>query len=64
MHTSAWRTRWRRGAVCSRGFERMVAGWKTLDVEVFSGRPSRADADDDEDQDDERRELAVHEDAA
>jgi hypothetical protein len=26
------------------GFERMVAGWQTLDVEVVSGQPSRSDA--------------------
>ena len=31
-------------------FERLIAGWKTLDVEVVSGKPSRSDAAD-EDQD-------------
>jgi hypothetical protein len=37
------------------GFSKMVEGWRTLDVEVVSGKPSRSDAAaDDEDQDDER----------
>jgi hypothetical protein len=41
------------------GFTRMVEGWRTLDVEVVSGKPSRSDAAaDDEDQDDERNEPA------
>jgi hypothetical protein len=38
-----------------RGFERMVAGWKTLDIEVISGKPSRADASGDDDEPDEER---------
>jgi hypothetical protein len=43
-------------------FSKMVEGWKTLDVEVVSGKPSRSDAAaDDEDQDDDRRELASDE---
>jgi hypothetical protein len=34
------------------GFTKMVEGWRTLDVEVVSGKPSRSDAaGDDEDQD-------------
>ena len=48
-----------------RGFERMVSGWRTLDVEVVSGKPSRAEAGDDEDQDaDERREPSADGEAA
>jgi hypothetical protein len=46
-----------------RGFERMVAGWKTLDVEVVSGKSSRSDAAADEDAD-ERQESADDEAAA
>jgi hypothetical protein len=44
-------------------FERLMAGWKTLDVEVISGKSSRSEADDDEYQD-ERQEPAADEDAA
>ena len=44
-------------------FERLLAGWKTLDVEVVSGKPSRADATDDEDGD-ERHEPPDNEAAA
>lgn len=40
----------------------MVAGWRTLDVEVVSGKPSRSDAADDES--DERSESADDEAAA
>jgi hypothetical protein len=46
-------------------FSKMVEGWKTLDVEVVSGKPSRSDTSgDDEDQDDDRREPADGESAA
>ena len=45
------------------GFTKMVEGWKTLDVEVVSGKPSRSEAGDDEDPD-ERREPADGEAAA
>ena len=41
----------------------MVAGWRSLDVEVVSGKPSRTEAGDDEDPD-ERREPADGEAAA
>ena len=44
------------------GFTRMVEGWRTLDAEVVSGKPSRTDYTDDES--DERREPAGHEAAA
>ena len=39
------------------GFTKMVEGWRTLDVEVVSGKPSRSEGGDDEDPD-ERREPA------
>jgi hypothetical protein len=36
------------------GFTKMVEGWRTLDVEVVSGTPSRSEAaGDDEDQDEQ-----------
>jgi hypothetical protein len=35
-------------------FERLLAGWKTLDVEVVSGKPSRSDAADEDPDGDER----------
>ena len=38
-------------------FGRMLEGWRTLDAEVVSGKPSRSDAADEDDQD-ERREPA------
>ena len=44
------------------GFTRMVEGWRALDAEVVSGKPSRAA--DDEEPDDERNEPAGHEAAA
>ena len=44
------------------GFTRMVEGWRTLDAEVASGKPSRSDAADDES--DEGREPADREAAA
>ncbi len=44
-------------------FEKLISGWRTLDVEVVSGRPSRSDAADDDDPD-ERREPAEPEAAA
>ena len=34
-------------------FEKLMAGWRTLDVEVISGKPSRSDASGDEDEPDE-----------
>ncbi len=41
------------------GFSKLVEGWKMLDVEVVSGKPSRSDAaGDDEEPDDERNEPA------
>jgi hypothetical protein len=45
------------------GFTRMVEGWRNLDVEVVSGKPSRSDAADEE-PDDERREPTGGEAAA
>jgi len=45
------------------GFERLMRNFRDLDVEVVSGKPSRADTADDEDGD-ERQEPAGHEDAA
>ena len=47
-----------------RGFERMVSGWRSLDVEVVSGKPSRTEAGDDEDPDGDRQEPAGGEAAA
>ena len=44
------------------GFGKMLDGWKSLDVEVVSGKPSRADAADEES--DERSEPADDEAAA
>ena len=44
-------------------FDRMMASWKTLDVEVTSGRSSRSEAVDDEDHD-ERQKPADDEAAA
>jgi hypothetical protein len=48
------------------GFERLMRNYRELDVEVVSGKPSRADAasDHDEDQDDERNEPAADGEAA
>ena len=43
-------------------FEKLIAGWKTLDVEVVSGKPSRSDAADEDP--DERQEPAADEAAA
>ena len=37
------------------GFTKMVEGWRSLDVEVVSGKPSRSDAPGDEDEPDEDR---------
>jgi len=47
------------------GFERLMRNYRDLDVEVISGKPSRADAAGDEDEPDEdRREPAGGEAAA
>jgi hypothetical protein len=46
------------------GFTKMVEGWRTLDVEVVSGKPSRSDAASDDEDGDERGEPAADEDAA
>ncbi len=45
-------------------FSKMVDGWKTLDVEVVSGKPLRSDAAADDEDGDERNEPAVDGEAA
>jgi hypothetical protein len=46
------------------GFTKMVEGWRTLNVDVVSGKPSRSDATADDEDGDERQEPAADEDAA
>ena len=46
------------------GFTKMVEGWRSLDVEVVSGKPSRSDASGDDEDGDEPPEPAGGEAAA